>query len=161
MTFKTTLDVVGLRLPVALIVLCFAWSTSGALAQPKPEETQAEKTDPPKSEPKAEPKEAEPKTPEVQPKPAPKTKPASKGHQHKGAHDARGKTGSSTKASPGCGASKKRRGKLSMEPDPNAAWECEAPTVTLEPVWQGKSMVFEFNIRNTGTADLHIRAKGG
>jgi hypothetical protein len=46
--------------------------------------------------------------------------------------------------------------------NPNAKWACDNQTVTLEPVWRGnKPLTFAFNIRNEGTEDLKIRARGG
>jgi hypothetical protein len=50
-----------------------------------------------------------------------------------------------------------------LTPDPNAKWACDKTTVTAEPVWRssGKSVDFTFMIRNEGTANLKIRAKGG
>jgi len=46
--------------------------------------------------------------------------------------------------------------------DPNAKFACDNATVTLEPVWRnGKDLTFPFKIRNDGTADLQIQAKGG
>lgn len=54
------------------------------------------------------------------------------------------------------------KARLNFEPDPNAKWVCAENTVTLEPVWRGaKSLTFDFDIKNGGTADLRIRAKGG
>jgi len=56
----------------------------------------------------------------------------------------------------------KRRSAKKFAPDPNAKWACEAPTQTEKPVWRGdKKLTFTFHIRNEGTADLRIRAKGG
>jgi|WetSurMetagenome_2_1015567.scaffolds.fasta_scaffold728328_1 hypothetical protein len=43
----------------------------------------------------------------------------------------------------------------------NAKWVCEETTVTLPAVAAGKSMSFVFNIRNEGTEELKINAKGG
>jgi len=41
-------------------------------------------------------------------------------------------------------------------------WSCAKPTVTVDPVWRGKdTLTFGYEIRNEGTADLHIKAKGG
>ena len=46
--------------------------------------------------------------------------------------------------------------------DPNAKWSCDKTEVKLAPVWRGqKSLNFDFEIKNTGTSDLRIRAKGG
>ena len=46
--------------------------------------------------------------------------------------------------------------------DPNAKWVCEQPLAVAEPVWRGdKAVTFNFNIRNEGTADLKIKARGG
>ena len=47
-------------------------------------------------------------------------------------------------------------------PDPNAKYVCTESVVTRPPVWRGeKNLTFNFFIRNEGTADLQIRAKGG
>lgn len=50
-----------------------------------------------------------------------------------------------------------------LEPNPNAKFACDELTVTAPPVWRSPtgSVDFEFSIRNEGTADLQIRAKGG
>ncbi len=41
-------------------------------------------------------------------------------------------------------------------------WACDQQTVAVDPVWRGKSsLTFPFEIRNEGTADLKINAKGG
>lgn len=46
--------------------------------------------------------------------------------------------------------------------NPGAKWACDRQTVTADPVWRGQGEVaFTFHIRNEGTADLQIRAKGG
>ena len=59
-------------------------------------------------------------------------------------------------------AAKKRRGKAKFQMNPDAKWACVQQTATLEPVWRGeKTLSFPFLIRNDGTADLRIRAKGG
>ena len=44
---------------------------------------------------------------------------------------------------------------------PAPSWTCVAQTITLEPVWQGKSMEYDFLIRNTGQADLTIQLRKG
>lgn len=55
-----------------------------------------------------------------------------------------------------------RRKTAAMKPDPNAKWFCENTTVTVDPMWRGpKGVSFTFDIRNDGTAPLHIKAKGG
>ena len=57
---------------------------------------------------------------------------------------------------------KKRKGNPKFEMNPDAKWACDQQTATLEPVWRGqKTLTFPFLIRNDGTADLRIRAKGG
>mgnify|MGYP000317228014 CR=1 FL=1 len=49
-----------------------------------------------------------------------------------------------------------------FELDANAKLVCEHTTVTAEPVWRGRDkLTFSFNLRNAGTADLKIKAKGG
>lgn len=56
----------------------------------------------------------------------------------------------------------KRVGRSSFAPDPNAKWACAKRTVELDPVWRGhQQLTFAFDIKNEGTADLRIRAKGG
>ena len=46
--------------------------------------------------------------------------------------------------------------------NPNAKWACDQQTVTLESTWRSdKSISFAFDIRNEGTADLKIKARGG
>jgi len=46
--------------------------------------------------------------------------------------------------------------------NPDAKWVCEKPVAEAEPVWRGdKRLTFSFDIRNAGTADLRINAKGG
>ena len=57
---------------------------------------------------------------------------------------------------------KKGRARTALPPDPNAKWACDKTEVALPPVWRGANdLTFSFDIRNEGTADLHIRAKGG
>ncbi|MBN1511080.1 MAG: hypothetical protein JXB13_03625 [Phycisphaerae bacterium] len=48
-------------------------------------------------------------------------------------------------------------------PDPNAKWACDKTEVVLEPMWRGTNTTvsFDFTIRNEGTAELKIKAKGG
>ena len=59
-------------------------------------------------------------------------------------------------------AKKKRKRKPTFELNPDAKWACDQQAATLEPVWRGqKTLTFPFLIRNDGTADLRIRAKGG
>ena len=119
----------------------------------------------------------------AQPKPAspgvdgkPKAEPAAKGHP---AHAVKGTpapkpkpTPATVKAKPGtkpANATKitkrKARGRkrpVKFEMNPNAKWSCEQQTVSREPVWRGdKNLSFEFKIKNDGTEDLKIRAKGG
>jgi hypothetical protein len=77
-------------------------------------------------------------------------------------------------ADPGCGASadtgqlqkagqERATAPAKTPADPNAKpqWVCEAPIVTLEPIWTGKKMNPSWDIRNTGTADLNIKLRGG
>ena len=59
-------------------------------------------------------------------------------------------------------AAKKRKSKRKFQMNPDAKWACDQQTATLEPVWRGETtLTFPFLIRNEGTADLRIRAKGG
>ncbi len=148
----------ALRRPAWVAVLCLALGASYALAQTNPQGSEPKPKDAPKATPKTEPgakpettPKAEPEAkPEVTPKAAPKPKrkarpkPAAKGK---------------AKAKGGCGKDKRKDGSLGQ--DPNASWVCEQQTVTLDPVWQGKKLVFAFEIRNEGTADRKINARGG
>ena len=57
---------------------------------------------------------------------------------------------------------KKGRGKNSFTMNPDAKWACDKDTVLLDPVWRGNhQLTFGFDIRNEGTADLKIKARGG
>lgn len=40
-------------------------------------------------------------------------------------------------------------------------WVCPEPKLTTDPVWRGQQIECAFMIRNEGTADLKIKAKGG
>ena len=44
---------------------------------------------------------------------------------------------------------------------PGPKWFCWEPTVTVDPIWQGKPLAYTFEICNLGDTDMHIRAKGG
>lgn len=56
----------------------------------------------------------------------------------------------------------RRKVPVTFEMNPDAKWVCDQPVVTREPVWRGdKDLTFTFHIRNTGTADLRIKARGG
>ena len=49
-----------------------------------------------------------------------------------------------------------------FESNPNAKWACDQTTVVHEPTWRGEgSLDFTFLIRNAGTENLLINAKGG
>lgn len=66
------------------------------------------------------------------------------------------------KSKAGQQAFKKGTKRIQFEMDPNAKWACDQQTVTLEPVWrEDKKLKFAFHIRNEGTADLKIKARGG
>lgn len=59
-------------------------------------------------------------------------------------------------------APRKTKRSASFEMDPNAKWVCDKTEVTLPPIWRrDEGVTFDFKIRNAGTADLKIRAKGG
>ena len=131
-----------------------AWGPSPQTAPdtpPKKESADKPKTiAPPKQDPKTKDK---PKTldtskagEKLQPTVKPKVKPNRKG---KSAADRRP-------------ATKKRKTKRKFEMNPDAKWACDQQTATVEPVWRGeKTLTFLFLIRNDGTADLRIRARGG
>ena len=60
------------------------------------------------------------------------------------------------------GALRKKSGRQPMQMDAKAKWACENTTITLEPIWRGpKGIECSFDIRNDGTAPLHIQARGG
>jgi len=60
------------------------------------------------------------------------------------------------------GALRKKSGRQPMQMNENAKWACENTTITLEPIWRGpKGIECSFDIRNDGTAPLHIQARGG
>ena len=44
---------------------------------------------------------------------------------------------------------------------PGPKWFCWEPTVTVDPIWQGKPLQYTFEISTRGDTDRHIRAKGG
>ena len=57
---------------------------------------------------------------------------------------------------------RKQKPKPRFEMDPNAKWVCDEPTVSVDSVWRGdKKLTFNFHIRNEGTADLRMKARGG
>ena len=59
-------------------------------------------------------------------------------------------------------APSRKKGAAAFQMDPNAKWACEKTVVTLPPIWRrDEGVTFDFKIRNEGTADLRIRAKGG
>ncbi len=106
----------------------------------------------------------------------PKTEPAAKpkakapeSDRSKAGEDPQAKTKAKTKADRAAKARtarasvvKNRKGKPKLEMNPDAKWVCDQPTAKLEPVWRSEeTLVFPFSIRNEGTADLKIRAKGG
>jgi hypothetical protein len=136
-------------------LLCLGFLTGYALAKPTP--LSSERKPEPKSTPEASPKaEPAPKT-----SPTPDTRPAPKAESK-----ARGKTKAVAKPRKGATGkgrtTKGRKGAFTYEMDPNAKWACKQQTVKLEPVWRGAAgLTFAFDIRNEGTADLKIRAKGG
>lgn len=109
---------------------------------------------PPESPPKTEPA-ATPKTK------APADDTSKAGEKTQAKAKARAERAAKAKANRAA-ATKKKKGKPKLEMNPDAKWACEQQTATLEPVWRSEeTLVFPFSIRNEGTADLQIRAKGG
>ena len=99
----------------------------------------------------------QPAKPDVKPARAEKAKPPRKTEVElkKPPAPTKGQRGTTGRAS-------KNRRSAEFTPDPNAKWACDKTEVTLEPVWRDeKALTFDFMIRNEGTADLRIRAKGG
>ncbi len=75
---------------------------------------------------------------------------------------ARAKLKARSQASRQAAAKKKRKTSTSFTMNPDAKWACDLQTVKLEPVWRGdKTLTFTFFVRNEGTADLQIKARGG
>ena len=145
--------------PAWAVVLGLALLAGCALAEPatpgpKPKaESQAQSQAQP--EPQSEAK------PTVKPKPKPKPKPKGKTitqDKPKPKPKAKAKDDSKAKPKSGCGSGD---GKSAMAENPEARWVCEQTTVTKDPIWQGKPLTFAFEIRNEGTADLKIKARGG
>ena len=139
------------------------WPSPQTAADETPQTEPADKpktTAPPKQDPKNadkpktldkskdSPKDASKPGEKLRPEVKPKVKPDPK---------ARAKANAARRA-----AAKKRKAKSRLKLNPDAKWFCEQQTATLEPVWRGEStLTFPFLIRNDGTADLRIRAKGG
>ena len=159
-TLKTARKMLCFGTPAWAAALCFAFAASCALAQTEPEQTE------PKPE-QAKPKPAQVKPESDKAKPeADEAKPKSTQLRPKAVRVQSDASGAKAKPKSGCGAAKKtgstkRGGKAKLVPDPNAKWACDQTTVTLESVWRGKPLVFAFDIRNEGTADLKIKARGG
>lgn len=66
-----------------------------------------------------------------------------------------------SKAGGGCGHAEHQPRKGPVVPDSGAQWSCAQPIVTAEPVWVGSRVEFVFKIKNEGTSELRIKAKGG
>lgn len=132
----------GLSMVSGVAFVCVAVFTAWAWAQQPPPEAET----PSPSERQAEAKPApttDPPRAEAAPEAEPTTQPAPK---------------AKAKAKP-----EKKRGRTPpFKMDPNAKWACDKMTAAHEPVWRGdKNLTFWFEIRNEGTADLKIKAKGG
>ncbi|MFH0980877.1 MAG: hypothetical protein V2A79_04990 [Planctomycetota bacterium] len=118
------------------VALCWAVVASYAFAQPTPPEPQAQQRSEPPVQPAVE--LPAPPVPETtsQPTDRPEGQPPAKS---------------------GCGGGQGG----DLQPNEGAKWVCAQPTILLEPVYSGASLTCEFQIRNEGTADLDIKAKGG
>ncbi len=146
----------------SIFLLCIAISSSPASGWWPSPETAADA--PPQSEPVDKPKTVAPPTQDPKSADKPKTLDKFKAGEKlqpevepKVKPDRRGKADAARRA-----AAKKRKGRIKFEMNPDAKWACDQQTATLEPVWRGaKTLTFPFLIRNDGTADLRIRAKGG
>ncbi len=139
-----------------------AWWPSPQTAPDAPPQTEpAERQEtiaPPKQDPKAadKPKSLDKSKSLDKPKSLDKSKPGEK-RQPKVKPDRKSKADAARQA-----AAKKRKSRSKFQMNPNAKWACDQQIVLLEPVWRGaKTLTFPFSIRNEGTADLRIRAKGG
>lgn len=148
----------------SIFLLCIAISSSPASGWWPSPETAADA--PPQSEPVDKPKTVAPPTQDPKSADKPKTLDKSKAGeklqpkiQPNLKPDRKGKGKGSAVSAAG---QKKRKSKRKFEMNPNAKWACDQQTATLKPVWRGeKTLTFPFSIRNDGTADLRIRAKGG
>ena len=90
------------------------------------------------------------KQPGPKPDPTAKAEPASKAKPGKKRQAIRGRS------------SRKGPKASNFKMNPNAKWACDKQTVTREPVWRGdKQLTFAFDIRNEGTENLKIKARGG
>lgn len=75
---------------------------------------------------------------------------------------ARAKLKAKLQASRQAAVKKNRKRSTGFTMNPDAKWACDLQTVKLEPVWRGdKAITFTFFVRNEGTADLQIKARGG
>jgi hypothetical protein len=172
---------------VGVSVLCLITFAGLALAQeqpPEPEpESEAEATPPtgdekkPETPPSAEPAEQAEDASQIEPPVAVEATPSVGTTDKQGgatrisAREARarrarvtdrGRTGTSRKYDPERRKAPRPKRKPAFEMDPNAKWACDETVASLDPVWRGdKKLTFNFDIRNEGTADLKIKAKGG
>ena len=72
------------------------------------------------------------------------------------------KDGKSRKFEPKSRKPSRSTRKPAFKTDPNAKWVCDQTVSNVDPVWRGdKKLTFDFHIRNEGTADLEMKAKGG
>lgn len=142
-------------------VLGLALLAGCALAEPETPGPKPKAESQPQSQPQAQ-SQAQPEPqseakPTVKPKPKPKGKTITQ-DKPKPKPKANAKDDSQAKPESGCGSGDK---KSAMVDNPEAGWLCEQTTVTKDPIWQGKPLTFAFEIRNEGTADLKIKARGG
>ena len=140
---------------LGMFLLCLGFLTGHALPKPTPLSSECKPKPKGTSEasPKAEPAPKTSPTPDTQP--APKAESKARGKTKAVAKPRKGATGKGRTTRP-------RKGALTYKMDPNAKWACKQQTVKLEPVWRGAAgLTFVFDIRNAGTADLKIRARGG
>jgi len=53
------------------------------------------------------------------------------------------------------------RGHTGQLKDTGARWACDKTTVFAEPVWSGQPVTCTFTMRNEGTGELIVKARGG
>ena len=49
----------------------------------------------------------------------------------------------------------------SLTPDPDAHWACAQLVLDVGDIWSGDQTKFVFKIKNEGTSDLRLKARGG
>ncbi len=89
---------------------------------------------------------------------------------HLASFNVRSQSPQPTRPAPGPGKDKEKCGAADdetpatprpAEPGTVPVFACQAPAFTAKPVWLGQPAYFSWKVSNPGTADLHLRLKGG